>query len=491
MKEKPCKICGEMFVPKRPSNTICPKDHFVSCPVCGQQMVWNSTSAAQPCSKKCRKELTRRNNILKYGVEHPMQAKEVQEHHKQSMMERYGVESPLQSKEIKERAIQTNREKFGTSWGLANKEVREKSKDTMIKRYGAATTLESSVLRKKVEDTCLEKYGVNNAMQNDDIRMKCSNTTFMHYKVFNPMQNEEILNECGSGLLRNTAEGIASNACRQFVSKLEDSGIHAEFEFSEIPGYRYDIVIPDQKILIEIDPTYTHNALGNHWTDVGLDKNYHLEKSEAARQSGYRCIHVFDWDDWDLIIGMLKPKERIYARKCRIVKLNSKIVDPFLRSNHLQGTVSNQVLCLGLTYNDELVQVMTFGKPRYNKNYYTELLRLCTASGKIVIGGAERLFKFAVEQLNVDGIISYCDLSKFNGEVYSRIGMKLKDVSGPREVWSKEDRKITANLLNQRGYDQLFNTNYGKGTSNEELMIQNGWLPVYDCGQAAFEYWNE
>ena len=31
-------------------------------------------------------------------------------------------------------------------------------------------------------------------------------------------------------------------------------------------------------------------------------------------------------------------------------------------------------------------------------------------------------------------------------------------------------RHITDNLLRQRGYDQLFNTNYGKGTNNEELM---------------------
>lgn len=27
-----------------------------------------------------------------------------------------------------------------------------------------------------------------------------------------------------------------------------------------------------------------------------------------------------------------------------------------------------------------------------------------------------------------------------------------------------------------------------KGTSNEDLMIRNGWLPVYDCGQKVFTY---
>lgn len=31
-----------------------------------------------------------------------------------------------------------------------------------------------------------------------------------------------------------------------------------------------------------------------------------------------------------------------------------------------------------------------------------------------------------------------------------------------------------------------FHTNYRKGTSNEQLMIDYGWLPVYDCGQAIY-----
>nr|DAX73793.1 MAG TPA: Protein of unknown function (DUF2812) [Caudoviricetes sp.] len=39
-----------------------------------------------------------------------------------------------------------------------------------------------------------------------------------------------------------------------------------------------------------------------------------------------------------------------------------------------------------------------------------------------------------------------------------------------------------------RGFDQLFGTMYGKGTSNEELMLEYGWKPIYDCGQLVFFY---
>lgn len=61
--------------------------------------------------------------------------------------------------------------------------------------------------------------------------------------------------------------------------------------------------------------------------------------------------------------------------------------------------------------------------------------------------------------------------------------MTLKELQNPSCNWSKGKEKITNNLLLQRGYDQLFNANYGKGTSNRSLMIQNGWVEVYDCGQ--------
>ena len=58
----------------------------------------------------------------------------------------------------------------------------------------------------------------------------------------------------------------------------------------------------------------------------------------------------------------------------------------------------------------------------------------------------------------------------------------------PQEVWSKGKEYITANLLRARGYDQLFGTQYGKGSSNEELMLKSGWLPVYDCGQYVYVF---
>ena len=561
-KLKPCKICGELFLPEKPSSRICKKDHHIPCPICGKDMIWNSTSAPKPCSKKCRKELTRRKNLEKYGVEHPMQSAEVRKQHEEAMIKKYGVASPLQSEEIKQKAIQSNRQKFGTDWALSNKAVKAKAEKTMVEKYGGKATLQSKELTEKYKATMVEKYGVDNPTQSEEIKKKREQTYLDRYGVTNPMSNKDIAQKMantrkqhsdeifehvkqtwlqkygvdnvsklpeikakiqatlkekyGSDIAMNSpiirskivatnlqkygvpyfcmtekclnAQGdIISSVNRKFGKALEAQNIPYKFEF-RLDNKSYDIYIPGTDILIELDPTYTHNIIGNHWNDEGLPADYHLEKSKTAKEHGYRCIHIFDWDDWDKIIDMLKPRKPIYARKCTIYKLKKNVGDKFLSDYHLQGTCRGQLVYFGLVLDGELYQVMTFGRSRYDKNYSIELLRLCTKPGYTVIGGASRLFNYVTTMFELDDIISYCDLSKFNGEVYEKIGMKHVRNSPPQAVWSKEDKKITANLLRQRGFDQLFNTDYGKGTSNDILMFEHGWLPVYDCGQGVYEW---
>ena len=559
---KPCKVCGELFLPEKPSSKICSREHYIACPICGQLMLWNTTRKAEPCSSECRKEYRRLENLRKYGCEHPMQNPEVQAKHKASMLEKYGVESPLQSEEIKGKAIASNQAKFGCDWALGSKDVKRKSMRTMTERYGASTTLASPELTAKVKSTMVERYGVETAAKSEICVAKKMSTNLARYGVSNPMQNaeiaaksaaarttpmHEIIEKCKATWLATIGVDNPSKSAQvidkitdtfltrygvkravdvpEFREKMQQSMVERygvpyyyqseEFknsdhfkvskinkEFSEalkvanIPnslelplcGKSFDIALEDEKTLIEIDPTYTHNIIGNHWNKSGLSSDYHKLKTQIAIDNGYRCLHIFDWDNKDKIIQMLAPKKRIYARKCELWKLTTSATTEFLNKYHLQGTCRGQLLCIGLVQDGEIYQVMTFGKSRYDKQHNIELLRLCTKAGYMVVGGAEKLFSYAIKYYSLENIISYCDRSKFTGEVYERLGMKQIRVSAPQEVWSKGTQKITANLLRQRGYDQLFNTQYGKGISNEQLMLEHGWLPVHDCGQTVFEY---
>lgn len=351
-----------------------------------------------------------------------------------------------------------------------------KREQTCLERYGVKNVMHVPEFVGKIASTMLDRYGVNCAMRVPKFRQKYVSTMNELYGVpYYVMTDDYLVN----------SHFRISTANKQLGQMLTDNQIAVEYEF-KLDDKQYDIHILGSNILIEVDPSYTHNVIGNHWMKTGIAEDYHKIKSAVAIAHGYRCIHVFDWDDLISIVKMFCPKHSIAARKCKLAEVDKLTADRFLDSYHLQGTTQSSALRLGLYYEEELIQVMTFGKPRYNKHYDWELLRLCTKSGIRVVGGASKLFNHAIKLLNSSSIISYCDQSKFTGDVYSAIGMKLLRINAPQEVWSRGNRKILGSTLRAVGYDKLFNTNYGKGTSNEELMIRAGWLPVYDCGQAVY-----
>ena len=208
-----------------------------------------------------------------------------------------------------------------------------------------------------------------------------------------------------------------------------------------------------------------------------------------AINNGYRCINIWDWDDKYKIINLLLPKPRVYGRNCIIKEVQKSEAIEFINKHHLQNYSKSEIR-IGLYYNDKLISIMTFGKPRYNKNYEYELIRYC--SSHKVIGGAEKLFKYFIKNYNPKSVISYCDWSKFTGDVYIKLGFKFKSCAVSKHWYNITTKQhITDNLLRQRGFDQLFNTNYGKGYSNTDLMLQHNFVEVYDAGQATYVWINE
>lgn len=428
---------------------------------------------------------------------------------RQTCKDRYGVENPMQSKEIQLKAQETDLIRYGTRHHIASDVVRAKSNDTKIRRYGTIHPNQLEAIQEKRRQTCMIKYGVDHPWKSkefiENLRLeyqqslghwpgqdphsiaKRKQTNIDRYGVPAAFLLPENQEKARDAILK-TGHHRISNVNKQFQELLNSLGIYSTLEH-RIENKFYDICIPDRRIVIEIDPTWTHCSEGNMYEDV--DKNYHKEKSEIARRNGFHCIHIFDWDDWDKIISIIYTEHKLYARNCEIVYLDSSECDLFLQMNHLQGTVSGQSACIGLVHDEKLVEVMTFGQPRYNGNYQWELLRLATQSGYQVVGGASKLFKHFVDDIHPDSIVTYCNLSKFTGKVYEELGFKHIRNNAPNIWWCRGEKKVISNtLLNQRGYDQLFGTNYGKGTSNHDLMMEHHWRPVYDCGQGVYEWIN-
>ena len=446
------------------------------------------------------REKRKATNLEKYGVEWAAQTSEVKEKSKQTCLEKYGVENGNQAKEIREKTKQYFIDKYGvenysqtaeckekvaTTWKNKSEEdideILTKRKNTNLEKYGAEYPQTTTEIKEKIRRTNLERYGKPSGFNYEKIKQ----TNLEKYGVAYTC----LLPQC------QNKGGMISKINLRFKAKLDELGIKNELEF-RLENKSYDIKCDN--VLIEINPTFTHNSSKVEWKGKfkiePKEEGYHQEKTIVANKNGYRCIHIWDWDDEDKLLEILKEKKTLYARNLIIGKVSKKDTTLFLEKYHLQNSCNGQEICLGLYKNSELIEIMTFGKPRYNKHYEWELLRLCTKSEYKVVGGAEKLFKYFIKQYNPKSIISYCDNSKFSGNVYLKLGMKLKTFGQPSKHWFNifTFRHITDNLLRQRGYSQLHkDTIHQKGESNELLMLENGYLEMYDCGQSTYTWKNK
>lgn len=205
-----------------------------------------------------------------------------------------------------------------------------------------------------------------------------------------------------------------------------------------LEGKELDIVVPDLGIAIEINGTYWHSE-----EKVGV--NYHKNKTEAVEALGYQLIHIKDYD-WfnkqDIIKSLLRNKlkitsAKIPARKCTIKKI--PFPRDFLNANHIQGAGQPTSENYGLFYNNELVAVATFGKPRYDNNADTELIRYCTILNTNVQGGLSKLLSIITNRT----IVSYASRDYSIGDAYTKVGFKLDRVTAPGLEYYSRYNKIS------------------------------------------------
>ena len=448
----------------------------------------NKTSEQKKESESRRKQ----TNQERYGCDNVSQCKEIV-NKKSNTIKNYTEEqkqhklnsfhNTLNSKSDEEKELTRHRKSIATKKYFEN--LTEEEKEAFSKKMSDVYAyfseekkqIRNNKIKNSYKNTCIQKYGVSNTLKLKETQDKITSTNLELYGVPYYCQTEK----CRSAKGGNSSLSKPNLAFRQL---LINNNIEYDTEYN-LYTYSYDFHI-NNTMLIEVNPTATHNSTNSPFNSP-KPYNYHYEKSATARINGYRCIHIWDWDNTDKILFLLKEQGVVHARKCEIREVDLKTSRDFLNTYHLQEYVRSEIQ-IGLYYNNELISLMTFGKPRYNKKYEIELLRY--ASIKKVVGGAERLFKYYINNYNPSSIISYCDLSKFTGSVYEKLGFKYDGYSIGKHWYNVRTKNhITDNLLRQRGVDQLLHTNYGKGTSNEQLMIENGFVEIFDAGQARY-IWN-
>lgn len=254
--------------------------------------------------------------------------------------------------------------------------------------------------------------------------------------------------------------------------------------------HEIDIYIPEFKIGIEYNGIFYHN-------EFHKDMYYHHNKWKAAYEQDIKLIQIYS-DEWtykkDIVKSRIKNllnlnNRKIYARKCVIKPVNFTDTKEFLLQNHLQGNV-NSSINYGLYYNDELVSIMTFGKPRKALKYSSinagniyELYRYCTKCDINVIGGANRLFNhFINDNLNVNEIYSFSAL-EWPGKIYEKLGMTLKSTSHFSYWYIKNDLRVSRHNYNKQN---LIKMGYDSTKSSTEILKELKIYRIYGAGNKTF-----
>lgn len=253
-----------------------------------------------------------------------------------------------------------------------------------------------------------------------------------------------------------------------------------------------DIVVPDNHIAIEINGNFWHSFLAGN-----KDKSYHLTKTTECLIKNYHLIHFFESEllyKLDICKSMLRAKlgaidKKIYARKCliRTVSINEERI--FLNENHLQGYIPSAIK-IGMFLNDEMVAIMTFGKPRYTRHYEWEMLRFCSKINTTVIGAANKFLTYFETHYTPKSIISYANRRFSSGHLYDKLGFcKLRDTE-PSYFYIKRDNYYDlhhrSSFTKQKAL-RMFPDSSDPNMTEWEIMKNNNYDKIYDCGTSVYE----
>lgn len=490
------------------------------------------------------KEYIEEYNLDKYGVKHITQVEEIKEKSKKTKLKKYGDEHYNNREKEKQtklekygnpaycnvnQIIETNLKRYNANSFTSTEEGKEKVKSTVQNKYGKEynSTLQVPEVIEKIEQTNLKKYGVKYPVQTKKVKRKIK---LSHHKTFfkKLLKSERLNNKYEPLFTSNDYNGINNDykfkckSCNNIIiSHLNNGKVPRcftcepiQYQQKENEFYNFllsiikndviirndksilesnkeiDFYLPDHNLAIEFNGLYWHSELGGK-----KDKEYHLNKTKGCENKGIQLIHIFE-DEWDNNSSIIKnkirhilnksDKRKIYARKCIIKEISAKQKNDFLNKNHIQSEDRSNIK-LGLFYEDELVSVMTFSKPRLalgNTNKGKGIFELSRyATSHHVMGGFGKLFSHSIKSYDINEVFTYADRRwSTKNNIYEKIGFNLDHITSPnywylKKYQSREHRfKYRKSELEDKL--EIFDPNL----TEWENMQLNGFDRIWDCG---------
>ena len=358
------------------------------------------------CSKKCssndaevREKFQKTCKLLYGGV--GTASEQSNSKRKETLLAKYGVDHPLKSRDIQEKKNNTCISKYGVAHMLQSElykgQIHDNIKKKNLSRIGVEYPFQSHSIRNKCSSSITEKYGVDNAMKNEEVKERLKNTIKnkildhnpdiidIHYQKF-PDESFYLCRcpnpECQKCEDKNFTippslywrrkyykielcthlNPIPTNKCKntwieKFVKDLLDSRNIAYINNtrSVISPLEIDIYIPDLKLGIECNGCYWHSL---------KDPLYHYTKYLKCYEMGVDLINI--WED-DVIHYPQYIKSIILSRlsvqsdvgDLEIQNISNKDARNFLRIWGRPGSHKCKTY-KGIFSNDKLVGIFGF-----------------------------------------------------------------------------------------------------------------------------------
>lgn len=321
-------------------------------------------------------------------------------------------------------------------------------------------------------------------------------------------------NVCKNEFWMRANNFIEGNRCPRCQEKVKDGGeknvikfIRTFYDGEIIRQYKVegskksiDIFLPEFNIGIEF------NGLIYHSTKYGRGPDYHKNKYNWFSSNGIRLIQIWS-DDWNYknflvqnklkhILGYSEETKIIHARKCEVrVLQGNRLKDDFLDRYHLQGKDISK-FNYGMFYENELIAVMTFGKPRPALGYkhvtdysVLELSRFAVNVNYKVNGAFNKIFKFFEKNQSFSHVFTYANLDWSVGEIYEKNGFEKVRHSVP-SFWYVHDngkRRIHRFQFTRTKVKEKFPEVYSDERKVKEVMeIVGGYYRIYNTGNILF-----
>lgn len=416
--------------------------------------------------------------------------------------------------EIVKRRKETNTKKYGKEHFSQTEEWSNKTKKKNNKNYGTDWPAQSSIVKNKVKEYFNKMYG-GHPMKNDEIYQKQFNsyrTNGKHprqlhindenFLLLNSSQHLEKLNltynlveiaklvgvypKTVSDYFKKQNIKIIKHQTSSFEREVEDFLKDLNIDYTAhdrtiLGNQELDFLINDSNVAIECNGIYWHS-------DLFKDSKYHLSKTNRAKDKNVQVIHIFEneWNKKSMIVKsrlksiLGKVEEKIYARKCKIVKLLKSQSDDFFNKNHIQSSCVSKV-SYGLLYEGNLVAAMSFGKSRFTKKYEWELLRYCSIVDHSVIGGASKLLNQFCKENKPTSIVSYSDRRYSSGNLYKILGFEYVSTSMPNYYYFKSQILESRHKYQKHKLKKILKF-YDESKTEYQNMTNNGFLRIWDSG---------